>query len=326
MMTYHGNVDLSKYRVLVTGGAGFIGSHLVDYLVEHGAGLVRVADNLATGNVVNIKKHIDSRKIEFLETDISKPKNAALAVTGINVVFHQAAFGSVPRSVEFPANTHQANVNGYFNLIEAARQEGIKHFIYASSSSVFGDNTNFPRTEGSLGQPMSPYAVTKRVNELYGQVYHRMYGMHTTGLRYFNIFGPRQNPEGPYAAAIPRFIIKMLKGEAPVIFGDGSQTRDFTYVENAVQANIRALVSMDAAGDIFNIGLGREASLNDLTRDLQKLIPGAPDPIYKEIRKGDVSRSMAEITHARKNLGYKPIEDFNMGLEKTVNWFKYGEF
>jgi UDP-N-acetylglucosamine/UDP-N-acetylgalactosamine 4-epimerase len=318
---YHSE-DLSKYSFLVTGGAGFIGSNIVEYLVKHNAGKIRVLDNLSTGFSSNLKEF--ENKIELIEGSIEDFEICKTACKDIDFVTHQAALGSVPRSVEFPLATNAANVTGFLNVITAAKDSGVKRLVYASSSSVYGDSKILPKKEELIGNALSPYAVSKRVNELYASVFADVYAMEIVGLRYFNIFGPRQNPKGAYAAAIPLFMDALIKKKSPVIFGDGKQTRDFTFVENAVQANIKALFTKhpEVSGNVFNIAYGERTSILDMFNILNELTGAGLKPNYMEERKGDVRDSLADVSKAKNMLAYEPTIDFRQGLDITLNWFK----
>lgn len=271
-INYH-NKDISNTTFLVTGGAGFIGSNLVEYLLKFKAGKVRVLDNLSNGYYKNLEPFLSNASFEYIEGDMLDVETCISACKGVNIVFHQAALGSVPRSIKFPLATNAANVTGYLNMLTAAKDAGVERFVYASSSSVYGDSQLMPKKEDTIGNALSPYAVTKRINELYAKVYGEVYSMKTVGLRYFNVFGPRQNPKNPYAAVIPLFVYSLLDGKAPMIHGDGEQTRDFTFVENAVQANIRAAFTdhPEAFNKVYNAAVGGRISLNELYNYLQQV-------------------------------------------------------
>jgi UDP-N-acetylglucosamine/UDP-N-acetylgalactosamine 4-epimerase len=316
------NQDLSKFSFLVTGGAGFIGSNLVEYLVKHKAGKIRVLDNFSTGFKNNLLAFSDN--IEIITGSIEDYQTCKDACTGIDFISHQAALGSVPRSIEFPLATNAANVTGFLNIITAAKESKVKRIVYASSSSVYGDSPLLPKKEENIGKPLSPYAVSKRVDELYAAVYASVYGMEIIGLRYFNIFGPRQNPKGAYAAAIPLFMDALIQNRSPKIFGDGLQTRDFTFVENAVQANIKALFtnSSEAIGEVFNIAFGDKTSILDMFNILKKHTNATVEPDFKEERKGDVRDSLADISKAQNLLQFNPTVDFDSGLKITLEWFQ----
>jgi len=314
-------------RILVTGGAGFIGSNLVDTLLqdERVTG-VRVLDNLETGARQNIIDCEKDPRFEFREGDIRDYSACLDAATGIDIISHQAALGSVPRSINDPLTTNDVNITGTLNIFTAAREKKIKRVVYAASSSTYGDHPGLPKVEDKIGNPLSPYAVTKYVNELYAQVYTNLYGIELIGLRYFNIFGPRQNPAGPYAAVIPLFAEALLKDQSPVINGDGQHTRDFTYVDNAVQANILALFTnkSEAVNEVYNIACGRKITLNELFEGLKKEAGTSLQPIHGPERKGDVKHSLADISKARRLLGYEPRISVEEGLKRTFQWYKTG--
>jgi len=320
---YH-NSDLSKYSFLVTGGAGFIGSHLVEYLIKYKAGKVRIIDNLSTGYVKNIAPFKSEKSFEFIEADIRDLKVCSEACQGINYVFHQAALGSVPRSIHDPLTTNEVNIDGFLNMLVAARDNKVNRFIYAASSSTYGDSLQLPKVEDQIGQPLSPYAVTKLVNELYAQVFGLHYGLKTIGLRYFNVFGPRQSPEGAYAAVIPLFINSVINNESPYIDGDGEQTRDFTFVENAVQANIKAAFIEDdkALNQIYNVAVGERVSINEMFSYLKKISGSKLEPQYRKARPGDVRDSLADISKIGKLLCYRPTINLEKGLKLTFESHK----
>ncbi len=315
--------DLSKYSFLVTGGAGFIGSNLVEYLLKHKAKKVVVLDNLSTGFEENIRPYLSLYNFKFIQNNICDVNGCMNAFHGIDFVFHQAALGSVPRSIENPIATHNANASGFLSVLVAAKNSGVKRIVYASSSSVYGDSTESPKREEKIGKPLSPYAVSKVVNEFYADIFSRTYNMEIIGLRYFNIFGPRQNPRGAYAAAIPLFIDGLLKNKPVFINGDGEQSRDFTFVENAVQANIKAMFceNKNALGQVFNIAVGEKISVNELFNTLKKITGSSLNAIYREERRGDVKNSLADISRAKTILGYEPTVFVEEGLRKTVEWF-----
>lgn len=323
MSLFH-TANLKEKTFLITGGAGFIGSHIVSYLVEHGAGLVRVLDNLSTGSIKNIESYIGQTGFEFIEGDIRDTKTCAEACKGIHYVSHQAALGSVPRSVKDPVTTNEVNIGGFCNIITAAKDEGVLAFVYASSSSVYGDEPVLPKVEYKTGNLLSPYAVSKFTNELYAGVYHRLFALRVAGLRYFNVFGPRQDPNGPYAAVIPLFVDGILNGSPVYINGDGEQTRDFTYVDNAVQANIKAMLSEDerAFGEAYNIATGHNFTVNFLYQSIGNMLGIEHAATYREPRTGDIRDSLADISKAQKLIGYSPTQQFLDGLEQTVHYFK----
>lgn len=317
------SVNLSDYSFVVTGGAGFIGSHLVEYLVSHNAKKVVVLDDLSTGNADNLEPFEKYAGFEFIKGSICDKSICEKAFKGADYILHEAALCSVPRSVANPIATHEVNVSGFLNVLVAAKEAGIKRVVYASSSSVYGDSKTLPKKETDQPIPLSPYAVSKYSNELYASVFARNYGMSLVGLRYFNIFGPRQNPFGQYAAAIPLFITAIMQNKAPVIYGDGKQTRDFTYIENVVQANIKALFAdSSAGGQAFNIAVGEQTSVNELFKLLAGFAGSSISPSYQPSRLGDVKDSKAAIDKAKELLGYTPEVNFRQGIETTWKWFK----
>lgn len=321
--TYH-TADLSKSSFLITGGAGFIGSNIVRYLVDHNAGKIKVLDNLATGSFKNISGYNVNKNFEFIEGDIRDYETCRKCCEGIDYVSHQAALGSVPRSVKDPLATHAVNATGFLNMILAAKEASVKRFIYASTSAVYGDHPALPKKEGQTGNPLSPYAVSKITNELYAQVFADTYKMEIIGLRYFNVFGPNQSPAGPYAAVIPLFIQSVIDHKPPYIDGDGEQTRDFTYVENVVQANIRAMLTTnrEAVNRIYNVALGERISVNKLFNLIAELLNSDLRPIYRDKRPGDVRDSLADISAAKILLGYVPAININEGITLTLEWFR----
>ncbi len=316
--------DLSNKTFLVTGGAGFIGSNLVEYLLKYNAKKVVVLDNLATGFEENIKAYLPLTNFLFIKGDICNLDDCHKACTGVDYVFHQAALGSVPRSIQNPIATHNVNATGFINILIAARDAKVKRVLYASSSSVYGDSKILPKVENQIGKQLSPYAVSKMTNELYGEIFSKTYDMEIIGLRYFNIFGPRQNPKGEYAAAIPLFINALLHDQSPALNGDGEQTRDFTFVENAVQANVKAMFAeqIKTQGTIFNIAVGERVSLNQLIDILKKLTGTSIKQTYREERAGDVRDSLADISKAKMSIGYDPQIKIEEGLKHTLAWFK----
>lgn len=320
---YHsGNLD--KCSFLVTGGAGFIGSNLVEYLIKFGAKKVRVLDNFSTGFRSNIAQFMGNPAFELIEGDIRDLRTCQLAVAGIDYVSHQAALGSVPRSIDDPSTTNMVNINGFLNLLIAVRDEAaIKRMIYAASSSTYGDSVELPKKEGNEGVPLSPYAVTKLVNELYGDVFSKIYGLHTIGLRYFNIFGPRQDPSGAYAAVIPLFMQAAIDKKNPIINGDGETSRDFTFIENAVQANIKAMLNTPTLHrhEAVNIACGGKTSLNELWNIISTIAGFKQPPCYGAERLGDVRHSLADITKAKDLFGYEPQWRVNEGLQKTFEFY-----
>lgn len=315
--------DISNSSFLVTGGAGFIGSNIVEYLLKYNAGKVRVLDNFSTGSIANIESYLKLPNFELLEGDIRDLVTCQKAVEGIGYISHQAALGSVPRSINDPITSNEVNVSGFLNMLVAARDAQVKRMVYAASSSTYGDHPGLPKMEEKIGKPLSPYAVTKYVNELYADVFSRAYNFHTIGMRYFNVFGPRQNPKGPYAAVIPLFVQSALKNEAPFINGDGETSRDFTFVENAVQANVRALFSQNInQHEVVNIAFGERTTLNELWNYISEEAGVHLKPEYREERKGDVKHSLADISKANKLIGYAPQVSMLKGLKATVEWYK----
>lgn len=312
-------------RILVTGGAGFIGSNLVEALLKHKqVSFVRVLDNLSTGYLHNIEEFIGNPRFEFIQGDIRDYETCLAACEGIDRISHQAALGSVPRSINDPLTTNAVNITGTLNIYTAAKDKKIGRVVYAASSSTYGDHPGLPKVEDKTGNPLSPYAVTKLVNELYANVYASVYDMQFIGLRYFNIFGPRQNPAGPYAAVIPLFAEAILKNTPPVINGDGSHSRDFTYVDNAVNANILSLFTenKEAINQVYNIACGEETSLLQLFEYLKQEARSSVQPIHGPGRKGDVKHSLADISKAKRLLGYEPGVTVAAGLQKTYQWYK----
>ena len=312
-------------KILVTGGAGFIGSNLVGHLLQRpGVQLVRVLDNLATGSLKNLEEFEQHPAFEFIEGDIRDYTTCLSTCEGINVISHQAALGSVPRSINDPLTSNEVNVTGTLNMFTAAKESGIKRVVYAASSSTYGDHPGLPKVEDVIGNPLSPYAVTKYVNELYARVYANLYDLEPIGLRYFNIFGPKQNPAGPYAAVVPLFIEAVLKNEPPTINGDGEHSRDFTYVANAVLANELALFTRDkkAVNQVYNIACGEQTSLNQLFEGLKSIAGSDLAPIYGPDRKGDVKHSLADISKAGTVLGYRPSATIREGLKPTFEWYR----
>lgn len=305
---------------LVTGGAGFIGSHLVDELVRLGH-TVRVLDNLATGRMVNIEHQLGI--IEFMEADIRDYDACVEACAGVDYVLHQAALGSVPRSIEDPLTSHEVNVTGTVNMLRAASEAAVKRFVYASSSSVYGDHPGLPKVEEEIGRQLSPYAVTKYTDELYAGVFHKNYGLQTVGLRYFNVFGPRQDPDSAYAAVIPLFVSALMSNKSPRINGDGEQSRDFTYVDNVVQANLLATVAPDSvAGEVFNVACHDRITVNVLFERIRTLLGSDANAEYGPERPGDVKHSFALIDKAKKALGYCGEIKFEDGLKLSIDWYR----
>ncbi len=319
---YHSQ-NLSNYSFLITGGAGFIGSNLVAYLLKYGAKKVRVLDDLSNGYIENIQEFMDHPSFEFMEGDIRDLATCKKAMEGIDYVSHQAALGSVPRSIDNPILSNEVNVSGFLNMLVAQKEsKTVKRLVYAASSSTYGDHKALPKVEDTIGKPLSPYAVTKLVNELYADVFYKTYGTEIIGLRYFNIFGPKQSPNGAYAAVIPLFMQALKDGKPPTIHGDGEQTRDFTYVENAVQGNVRAFFAPEnAINEVYNIAYGDRISLNTLWSDLKTISGINVDATYGLSRKGDVKDSLANITKAKRLLGYDPLFSVKDGMEVTWETF-----
>lgn len=311
--------------ILLTGGAGFIGSHIATALLaDERITAVRVLDNLATGHTDNLRHLADNPRLRFTEGDIRDYDTCVAMCQGVDAVCHQAALGSVPRSLKDPLTSHAVNITGTLNIFNAARETGVQRVVYAASSSTYGDHPGLPKTEDRIGNPLSPYAVTKLVNELYAGVFARAYGMSFIGLRYFNVFGPRQDPNGPYAAVVPLFMRAVLRNEAPRINGDGLTSRDFTYVANAVQANLLALTTPNTAAlnQVYNVACGEQTCLNDLFTHIKELAGSDLAPIHGPERPGDVRHSLADITRARTLLGYDPQVSVREGLRQTFDWYR----
>lgn len=307
---------------LVTGGAGFIGSNLCEAITDMGY-RVRCLDNLSTGKQENVDFLSDRENYTFIKGDIRDLDTCMDACKGVDFVLNQAAWGSVPRSIEMPLLYEEINIRGTLNMMEAARQQGVKKFVYASSSSVYGDHPVLPKVEGQEGNLLSPYALTKHVDEEYGKLYKKLYGLDTYGMRYFNVFGRRQDPDGAYAAVIPRFIRQLLHGEVPTINGDGKQSRDFTYIDNVIEANLKAcLAPSEAAGQAFNIAYGGREYLIDIYYDLCKALNKQVEPNFGPDRAGDIKHSNADISKARKLLGYDPDYDFARGIALAIDWYR----
>jgi nucleoside-diphosphate-sugar epimerase len=309
-------------KFLVTGGACFIGSHLTEELVQRGH-QVRVVDDFSTGKKKNIASFLD--KIELIEGDIRDIEVCRRAAKGMDFVLHQAALTSVPYSIENPLLTNEINIKGTLNLLLASRDATVQRYVFASSAAVYGDDPHLPKKEEVVGASLSPYALSKRVGEMFCQLFTRTFGLSTVCLRYFNIFGPRQDPASQYASVIPLFISRMLKNEKPVIFGDGEQTRDFLFVSNVVEANMLAVKADSSEGEVFNIGYGEETSINELTRKINEILKMNIRPAYDEPRPGDIKGSFADISRARKMLKYEPAVDFSEGLKRTIRWYEEGE-
>lgn len=306
-------------RYLVTGGAGFIGSNISRKLVQEGC-FVRILDNLLTGRKANLADIID--RVEFVEADMGDLQMARRCMEGIDVVLHQGALPSVPRSVDEPELTHQHCVDATFTLLMAARDAGVKRFVYAASSSAYGDSPALPKVETMLPNPLSPYAAAKLFGEYYCSVFAKVWGLETISLRYFNVFGPYQDPTSQYAAAIPAFVTHILRGQSPVIYGDGTQSRDFTYIDNVVHANLLAARAPKTCGEVINIACGEQITINEIIALINRITGRAVQPTYAERRAGDVMHSLASIDLAREVIGYEPIIAFQEGLEKAIHWYK----
>ena len=322
--TIPGIQAIKDKRFLVTGGAGFIGSHLVSYLLLNGAQQVTVLDNLSTGSLDNIKEFESNPAFNFILGDITHYETCFNACHAIDGIFHNAALGSVSRSMLNPMATNQANVSGFVNVLFAAKNQNVKRVVYASSSSVYGDDTSTEKQEHITGNSLSPYAVSKKTDELYADVFARSYGMEIIGLRYFNVYGPKQNPNGQYAAVIPIFISHLLKGTVPSIFGDGATSRDFTYINNVVYANVLAFstTNTNAVNTVYNVAYGASTSLNQLFELVKTNLQSALVPDYKPERKGDIKNSLANINKAKQLLGYEPLVNLEQGMALTIDWYK----
>jgi UDP-N-acetylglucosamine 4-epimerase len=325
---YH-NTDISNYSFLITGGAGFIGSNLVEYLLKYGAKKVRVLDNFSTGYHKNLENFIGHASFELLEGDIRSLETCEKAMEGIDYVSHQAALGSVPRSILDPITSNDVNISGFLNILVAARNAKIKRLVYAASSSTYGDSKELPKIEEKIGKPLSPYAITKYVNELYADVFSKLYEVELIGLRYFNVFGQRQDPNGAYAAVIPKFVNQLLNHESPVINGDGTYSRDFTYIENVVQMNMKSLLTNnpEAVNQVYNVAFGENTSLTELVEYLKRYLAEIDSEIgqieveYGPNRLGDIPHSLADITKAKTLLKYQPLFSIQDGLKATVKWY-----
>jgi UDP-N-acetylglucosamine/UDP-N-acetyl-alpha-D-glucosaminouronate 4-epimerase len=320
--------QLKDKSILITGGAGFIGSNLIEVLLEQD-NIIICLDNFSTGKHENIAPFLESEDFTLIEGDIRDFDTCKKAVKGVDIVLHQAALGSVPRSIKDPITTNQVNIDGFLNILAASKEAEVKRFVYAASSSTYGDHPGLPKVEDTIGQPLSPYAVTKYVNELYADVFYKTYGLETIGLRYFNVFGKRQDPKGAYAAVIPKFISQLLNGDSPVINGDGLTSRDFTYIDNVVQINQLAAVTDNPAAinQVYNVAYGENTNLNEMADLLKSLLAKSNPSIanieikYGPERAGDVKHSLANIDKARELLGYNPQIDFKNGLAKTIEWY-----
>ncbi|RYY71388.1 MAG: SDR family oxidoreductase [Chitinophagaceae bacterium] len=323
MESFHTS-DISKSSFLVTGGAGFIGGHISEYLLKNGAAKVRVLDNMVNGFENNLAILKEYPAFEFIEGDIRNQEICQQACSGIDFVSHQAALGSVPRSIKEPVYFNEVNVGGFVNMLKAAVDNNIKQFVYASSSSVYGDEPTLPKKEERIGNCLSPYAATKKTNELYAQVFADVYGLKTMGFRYFNIFGPRQDPDGPYAAVIPLFVKGILNRTPIYINGDGEQTRDFTFVDNAVQINIKGMLTdnAEALKKVYNVAVGEKFTVNYLYDACKQQLNSDWEATYREPRAGDIRHSLADISLANSLLGYQPTKKFESGLTQTIEYFR----
>lgn len=315
-------------KILITGGAGFIGSNLCDYFISKNYQVVCL-DNFATGHRHNIEPLFDNPNFTLIEGDIRNLSDCQKAVQGVDYVLHEAALGSVPRSINDPITTNDVNVSGFLNMLVASRDAGVKRFIYAASSSTYGDSENLPKVEHIIGKPLSPYAITKYVNELYAEIFSKTYGLETIGLRYFNVFGRKQDPNGAYAAVIPKFVMQFMQHESPIINGDGNYSRDFTYIDNVIQMNELAMTTKnpEAVNTVYNTAFGDRTTLNDLVNYLKEGL-AEHDPaianvaiIYGPNRAGDIPHSLASIEKAKKLLGYRPAFSMQNGLKEAVNWY-----
>lgn len=322
------NIDLSGKKIVVTGGAGFIGSNLCEVLLNKN-NVVVCLDNFSTGKRENISSLLENPIFTLIEGDIRNLNDCLKATKGCDFVLHQAALGSVPRSIKDPITSNEVNVTGFLNMLVASRDNGVKRFVYAASSSTYGDSELMPKVENVIGKPLSPYAVTKYVNELYADVFSKTYGLETIGLRYFNVFGRKQDPNGAYAAVIPKFISQLMKGDSPVVNGDGSYSRDFTYIDNVIQANLLSLVAKDekAINTIYNVAFGDRNTLNNLVKYLKEYLSGFDDSImnikieYGENREGDIPHSHANIQKAKELLKYNPEFSLKDGLKESIKWY-----
>ena len=317
--------DISNDSFLVTGGAGFIGGHIAEYLLKHGAKKVRVLDNMVNGFEKNLDILRSYPAFEFIQGDIRDADTCMQVCEGIDYISHQAALGSVPRSIKEPVYFNDVNVGGFVNMLKAAVENKVKTFVYASSSSVYGDEPTLPKVEHRIGNCLSPYAATKKTNELYAQVFADVYGIKLMGFRYFNIFGPRQDPDGPYAAVIPLFVKGIINQTAVYINGDGEQTRDFTFVDNAVQINIKGMLTEneEAFKKVYNVAVGEYYSVNSLYQSCANQLGSDWKPVHREPRAGDIRNSLADISLAHQHLGYQPVKKFDEGLVETIEFFKH---
>jgi UDP-N-acetylglucosamine 4-epimerase len=320
--------QIKGVKILVTGGAGFIGSNLCEHLLKHDNNVVCL-DNFATGKSENIQQLLQHPKFDLVVGDIRNLSDCHRAAEGVDYILHEAALGSVPRSINDPITTNDVNVSGFLNMLVAARDAKVKKFVYAASSSTYGDSEALPKVEENIGNPLSPYAVTKYVNELYADIFNRTYGLNTIGLRYFNVFGRKQDPNGAYAAVIPKFVMQLMKYQSPVINGDGSYSRDFTYIDNVIQMNVLALLNTDPEADnkVYNTAYGDRTTLNDLVASLKEYLShfdykiGSVKSIYGSNRIGDIPHSLASIEKAKRMLGYNPEFSMQEGLKEAVRWY-----
>uniref|UniRef100_UPI00404B936E SDR family oxidoreductase n=1 Tax=Flavobacterium sp. TaxID=239 RepID=UPI00404B936E len=322
------NIELRNKRVLVTGGAGFIGSNLCETLLDKGNQVVCL-DNFATGKRENLENLLNDNNFTLIEGDIRKLEDCLKASKGVDYILHQAALGSVPRSIKDPITSNDVNVSGFLNMLVAARDNGVKRFVFAASSSTYGDSESMPKVEDVIGKPLSPYAITKYVNELYADIFSKTYGLETIGLRYFNVFGRKQDPNGAYAAVIPKFVSQLMCGESPVINGDGNYSRDFTYIDNVIQANLLSLVTTNekAINTVYNVAYGDRNTLNDLMRYLKEYLSefdgkiSSVEVIYGPNRVGDIPHSHASVNKAKELLNYNPQFSLQQGLKQAVSWY-----
>jgi len=322
------NIELSNKTILVTGGAGFIGSNLCEALLEKGNKVVCL-DNFATGKRENLEQLLKDSNFTLIEGDIRKLEDCLKATKDVDYVLHQAALGSVPRSIKDPITSNDVNVSGFLNMLVAARDNGVKRFVFAASSSTYGDSQSMPKVEDIIGKPLSPYAITKYINELYADIFSKTYGLETIGLRYFNVFGRKQDPNGAYAAVIPKFVSQLMNGESPVINGDGNYSRDFTYIDNVIQANLLSLVTTNekSINTIYNVAYGDRNTLNDLMGYLKEYLSEFDSKIlnvaviYGPNRAGDIPHSHASVDKAKKNLNYNPQFTLQQGLKEAVKWY-----
>ena len=322
------NIQITKKKILVTGGAGFIGSNLTEALLKLNNEVICL-DNFATGKKENITPFLTNPNYTLIEGDIRKLSDCQLAVKGVDYVLHQAALGSVPRSIKDPITSNEVNVSGFLNMLTASRDSGVKRFIYAASSSTYGDSKALPKVEDKIGKPLSPYAITKYVNELYADVFSKTYGLETIGLRYFNVFGRKQDPNGAYAAVIPKFVSQFMAGESPVINGNGEFSRDFTYIDNVIQANLLSMITdnKEAINTVYNVAFGERNTLKDLVELLKKYLTEFDSKIkdiqviYGPNRVGDIPHSLASIDKAKNLLAYNPQFSLEKGLKEAVNWY-----